>query len=51
MAFPTGAVYGERWIVIGDATMVAAQVTICAGMAPGHDLGGRTRCCGSATGA
>src|SRR5262249_60788107 len=39
MAFPTGAVFGERWIEIGDDTMIAAQVTLCAGMMPGHDLG------------
>jgi acetyltransferase-like isoleucine patch superfamily enzyme len=39
MAFPTGAVYGERWIEVGDETMIAAQVTLCAGMMPGHDLG------------
>jgi serine acetyltransferase len=39
LAFPTGAVYGERWIAIGDATMVAAYTTICAGMTPDHDLG------------
>jgi acetyltransferase-like isoleucine patch superfamily enzyme len=39
MAFPTGAVYGEGWIEIGDRTMIAEQVTICAGLAPGHDLG------------
>jgi serine acetyltransferase len=39
MAFPTGSVYGERWIEIGDATMLAANITLCAGMAPGHDLG------------
>jgi acetyltransferase-like isoleucine patch superfamily enzyme len=39
MAFPTGSVYGERWIEVGDATMLAAHVTLCAGMAPGHDLG------------
>ena len=39
MAFPTGAVYGERWIEIGDGTMIAEQVTLCAGMMPGHDLG------------
>jgi serine acetyltransferase len=39
MAFPTGSVYGERWIEIGDKTMIAEQVTVCAGMAPGHDLG------------
>src|ERR1700724_2722646 len=39
MAFPTGSVYGERWIEIGDETMIAASVTLCAGMTPGHDLG------------
>jgi acetyltransferase-like isoleucine patch superfamily enzyme len=39
MAFPTGSVYGEGWIEIGDRTMIAEQVTICAGLAPGHDLG------------
>src|ERR1700728_305520 len=39
MAFPTGAVFGERWIEGGDQTMFAEQVTLCAGMMPGHDLG------------
>jgi len=39
MAFPTGAVFGERWIEVGDQTMIAEQVTLCAGMMPGHDLG------------
>jgi acetyltransferase-like isoleucine patch superfamily enzyme len=39
MAFPTGAVYGERWIEVGDECMIAEMVTLCAGMAPGHDLG------------
>jgi len=39
MAFPTGAVFGEQWIVIGDETMIAEQVTLSAGMMPGHDLG------------
>jgi acetyltransferase-like isoleucine patch superfamily enzyme len=39
IAFPTGSVYGEPWIEIGDATMIAAGVTLSAGMAPGHDLG------------
>ena len=39
MAVPTGAVYGEQWIEVGDKTMIAELVTICAGMAPGHDLG------------
>jgi len=39
MAFPTGAVYGEPWIEVGDQCMIAELVTLCAGMAPGHDLG------------
>ena len=39
MAFPAGAVYGERWIEVGDQCMIAELVTLCAGMAPGHDLG------------
>jgi acetyltransferase-like isoleucine patch superfamily enzyme len=39
MAFPTGAVYGEPWIEVGDRCMIAELVTLCAGMAPGHDLG------------
>lgn len=39
MAFPTGSVYGERWIEVGDLCMIGEFVTLCAGMAPGHDLG------------
>jgi acetyltransferase-like isoleucine patch superfamily enzyme len=39
MAFPTGSVYGEGWIEIGDQCMIAQLVTLCAGMAPGQDLG------------
>jgi acetyltransferase-like isoleucine patch superfamily enzyme len=39
MAFPTGAVFGERWIEIGDETMIGEQVTLSAGLVPGHDLG------------
>jgi serine acetyltransferase len=39
MAFPTGSVYGERWIEVGDECMIAELVTLCAGLAPGHDLG------------
>jgi len=39
IAFPSGSVYGERWIEIGSGSMFAASVTLCAGMAPGHDLG------------
>lgn len=39
MGFPTGAVYGEGWIEVGDQCMIAELVTLCAGMAPGLDLG------------
>ncbi len=39
IAFPAGTLFGERWIQIGDRTMIAEQVTISAGMTPGHDLG------------
>lgn len=39
MAFPAGAVFGERWIEVGEDTLIAAQVTLSAGMMPGHDLG------------
>jgi len=42
MAFPTGAVFGQRWIEVGDQTMIGAQVTLSAGMMPGHDLGEET---------
>ncbi len=40
MAFPTGAVFGERWIEVGEDTMIGMHVTLCAGMVPGQDLGG-----------
>lgn len=39
IAFPPGAVFGEAWIAIGDATLIGPHVTLSAGMAPGHDLG------------
>jgi acetyltransferase-like isoleucine patch superfamily enzyme len=39
MVFPPGAVFGEAWIDVGDETMIAEQVTLCAGLMPGHDLG------------
>jgi acetyltransferase-like isoleucine patch superfamily enzyme len=39
IGFPTGSVYGEEWIEIGAGTMIAALVTLCAGMLPGQDLG------------
>ncbi|MGO9083561.1 MAG: acyltransferase [Streptosporangiaceae bacterium] len=41
MAFPTGAVFGEAWIDIGGRTMIGEQVSLSAGMMPGHDLGGQ----------
>jgi serine acetyltransferase len=39
IAFPTGSVYGERYIEIGEDTMIAELASVCAGMMPGHDLG------------
>ncbi|HEY7144140.1 MAG TPA: acyltransferase [Streptosporangiaceae bacterium] len=39
ISFPTGDMFGERWIEIGDRTMIGAYVTLSAGMMPGHDLG------------
>jgi carbonic anhydrase/acetyltransferase-like protein (isoleucine patch superfamily) len=39
IGFPIGALYGERWIEIGAGTMIAAQVSLSAGMVPGQDLG------------
>ena len=38
-AFPPGSVFGERWIMIGEGTLIAAQVSLSAGMVPGQDLG------------
>src|SRR5215471_4127885 len=39
IGFPTGALYGERWIEIGAGTMIGAQVSVSAGIIPGQDLG------------
>ncbi len=39
ISFPTGDVFGETWIAIGDQTMIGANVTLSAGLMPGHDLG------------
>jgi acetyltransferase-like isoleucine patch superfamily enzyme len=39
VAFPAGTMFGERWIEIGADTLIGAQVTLCAGMVPGQDLG------------
>jgi carbonic anhydrase/acetyltransferase-like protein (isoleucine patch superfamily) len=39
MAFPAGAVFGESWITVGEGTLIAALVTMSAGLVPGQDLG------------
>lgn len=39
LAFPAGSVYGERWIMVGEGTLIGKHVTMCAGMVPGQDLG------------
>ena len=39
IGFPTGSLYGEKWIEIGSGTMIGAQVSLSAGMVPGQDLG------------
>jgi carbonic anhydrase/acetyltransferase-like protein (isoleucine patch superfamily) len=39
LAFPPGAIFGEGSIAIGSDVLVAAQVTLSAGMVPGQDLG------------
>jgi acetyltransferase-like isoleucine patch superfamily enzyme len=38
-AFPAGSVYGERWIAVGEGTLIGMHVTLSAGMVPGQDLG------------
>jgi len=39
MAFPAGSVFGEGWITVGEGTLIAALVTMSAGLVPGQDLG------------
>ena len=39
LAFPPGSLFGEAWIEIGTGTLAGAQVSLSAGMLPGHDLG------------
>ena len=36
--WPTGNMYGERWISIGCDTMISAHVTLSAGMVPGQQM-------------
>jgi acetyltransferase-like isoleucine patch superfamily enzyme len=38
LAFPTGAVFGERWIHVGRDTLVGPHVSISAGMVPGQKM-------------
>ncbi len=38
LAFPPGAVFGERWIRIGRDTLVGPYVSISAGMVPGQHM-------------
>jgi len=38
LAFPPGAVFGERWIRIGTDTLIGPHVTLSAGMAPGQQM-------------
>ena len=51
LAFPPGDVFGEEHISLGDATLLAAHVSLSVGMAPGQPLPpGRhaAPCCASA---
>jgi hypothetical protein len=38
-AFPTGTFFGERWITVGEDTLIGAFVSLTAGLVPGQDLG------------
>ncbi len=38
LAFPPGAVFGERWIHLGDDTLVGPYVSLTAGMVPGQRM-------------
>jgi len=38
VAWPTGAGFGERWIWLGSDTLIAAHVTLSAGMGPGQQM-------------
>lgn len=39
LGWPTGAVYNERWVWIGERVMVGPHTSISAGMGIGQDLG------------
>ncbi len=38
LAFPTGAIFGEEWIHIGEDTLVGPYVSLSAGMVPGQSM-------------
>ncbi len=38
LAFPPGAIFGERWISLGRDTLVGPHVSISAGMVPGQTM-------------
>lgn len=41
IGFPTGALYGEESIEVGEGTLIASHVSLSVGMIPGQDMGGR----------
>lgn len=38
LAFPLGTIFGQRWIRIGQGTMIGPNVSLSAGMAPGQSM-------------
>jgi acetyltransferase-like isoleucine patch superfamily enzyme len=38
LAFPPGAIFGERWIRVGRDTLIGPHVSISAGMVPGQKM-------------
>ena len=38
ISFPPGAVFGERWIHIGEDTLIGPYVSLSAGMVPGQQM-------------
>jgi|TARA_B100001758_G_scaffold245417_1_gene258398 acetyltransferase-like isoleucine patch superfamily enzyme len=38
ISWPTGAGFGEKWIWIGEDVLIAADVTLSAGMGPGQEM-------------
>ena len=38
IAFPPGALFGEEWIHVGDATLIGPEVSLSAGMVPGQRM-------------